>query len=255
LNVNQGVLIFTDGVNYYTERGMGTGSVTSVGLSLPNIFTVSGSPVTGAGTLTAVLATEAANKVFAGPVSGAAAIPTFRLLVPADLSAQAPIVNVTPVTVSANVSTDQNLMSATVNAGVLNSVGRTLKLWGAGLFTTPALSAATITVKVNLGAVTLATFTSSANPGTVTNNSFNFELKITTQTAGATAVFEVHGNMTIDLGASPGQADSVFSDINTAVSSALDSTAANTLQITIAFSSASASNSATQRQMIGEFVN
>jgi hypothetical protein len=255
LGVNQGVLVFTDGVNYFTERGMGTGSVTSVGLTVPSWLTVAGSPIVGAGTLAVTATVENANTILAGPVSGAAAAPTFRLLVPADLSVQAPIVNVTPVTVSANVSTDQNLMAGTINANVLNSVGRTLKLWGAGLFTTPALSVATITVKVKLGAVTLATFTSSANPGTVTNNSFNFELKITTQTAGASAVFEVHGNMTIDLGASPGLADSVFSDINTAVSSAVNSTISNALQITIAFSSASASNSATQRQMIGEFVN
>lgn len=62
------------------------GTVTSVGLSLPNIFTVSNSPVTGTGTLTAVLATQTANIVFAGPASGGAATPTFRALVAADLT-------------------------------------------------------------------------------------------------------------------------------------------------------------------------
>lgn len=56
----------------------GGGSVTSVGLALPSIFTVSGSPVTGTGTLTGTLNTEAANTVFAGPMSGVAAVPTFR---------------------------------------------------------------------------------------------------------------------------------------------------------------------------------
>lgn len=65
----------------------GTGTVSSVGLSLPAMFTVSGSPVTTTGTLTAVLATEAANMVFAGPTTGADAIPTFRPLVAADLPA------------------------------------------------------------------------------------------------------------------------------------------------------------------------
>jgi hypothetical protein len=63
----------------------GTGTVTSVGLSAPGIFTVSGSPVTTSGTLTFALATEAANLVFAGPSSGSAAAPTFRSLAPADL--------------------------------------------------------------------------------------------------------------------------------------------------------------------------
>jgi hypothetical protein len=80
-----GVLIFTDNSNYFTERGLAAGSVTSVGLSLPAEFTVSGSPVTGAGTLTGVWANESANVVLAGPSSGGAATPGFRALVAADL--------------------------------------------------------------------------------------------------------------------------------------------------------------------------
>lgn len=65
----------------------GTGTVTSVGLSLPSIITVSGSPVTGAGTLTGTLATQTANTIWAGPTTGAAAAPTFRILVAADMPA------------------------------------------------------------------------------------------------------------------------------------------------------------------------
>lgn len=65
----------------------GTGTVTSVGLSLPSIITVSGSPVTGAGTLTGALATQTANTIWAGPTTGAAAAPTFRALVAADMPA------------------------------------------------------------------------------------------------------------------------------------------------------------------------
>lgn len=59
--------------------------VTSVGLSLPNLFTVSGSPVTTTGTLTASLANQDANKVFAGPSGGAAGTPAFRVLVADDI--------------------------------------------------------------------------------------------------------------------------------------------------------------------------
>jgi hypothetical protein len=51
----------------------GTGSVTSVGLSLPNLFTVTGSPVTTSGTLSATLATQTANSIWAGPSTGSAA--------------------------------------------------------------------------------------------------------------------------------------------------------------------------------------
>lgn len=65
--------------------GGGSGTVTSVGLSLPNIFTISGSPVTTSGTLSATLANQAANQIFAGPSSGGAAAPSFRGLVITDI--------------------------------------------------------------------------------------------------------------------------------------------------------------------------
>lgn len=83
-STTNGYLSSTDWNTFHS--GGGTGTVTSVGLSLPGIFTVSGSPVTTSGTLTAVLATQASTLIFAGPASGAAAAPTFRALVPADLS-------------------------------------------------------------------------------------------------------------------------------------------------------------------------
>jgi hypothetical protein len=59
--------------------------VTSVALALPSIMTVSGSPVTGSGTLTGTLTTQAVNSIFAGPSSGSAAAPTFRALTTADI--------------------------------------------------------------------------------------------------------------------------------------------------------------------------
>ncbi len=71
-------------INQGYGKGSGSGTVTSVGLSLPNIFSVSGSPITGSGTLTAVLDSQAKNLVFASPYS-ATGLPTFRSLVPSDL--------------------------------------------------------------------------------------------------------------------------------------------------------------------------
>jgi hypothetical protein len=66
--------------------GGGTGTVSSVALAAPAaVLTVSGSPVTSAGTLTLALATQAANLVFAGPASGGAVAPTFRALGAADV--------------------------------------------------------------------------------------------------------------------------------------------------------------------------
>ena len=74
----------------YPDQGVGTvagGSVLSVGLTLPAEFTVTGSPVTTSGTLAATWANEAANKVLAGPATGAPATPSFRSLVAADFPA------------------------------------------------------------------------------------------------------------------------------------------------------------------------
>lgn len=84
-NGSLGFGLITDGSGNTSWSSVGAGTVTSVGLALPGIFTISGSPVTSAGTLTGTLATQSANLVWAGPTTGAAATPTFRALVGADL--------------------------------------------------------------------------------------------------------------------------------------------------------------------------
>lgn len=65
--------------------GTGSGSVTSVALSLPAFITVTGSPITTSGTLTGTLATQTANTFFSGPSSAGPSAPTFRAIVNADL--------------------------------------------------------------------------------------------------------------------------------------------------------------------------
>jgi hypothetical protein len=64
------------------------GSVSSVGLALPgDTFNVSGSPVTGSGTLTGAFATQNSNTLHAGPAgrNASAAAPTWRKLANDDL--------------------------------------------------------------------------------------------------------------------------------------------------------------------------
>ena len=62
----------------------GAGSVTSVALSAPAEFSVSGSPVTASGTLTFAKASQTANYFWAAP-DGAGGAPTFRAIVAADI--------------------------------------------------------------------------------------------------------------------------------------------------------------------------
>jgi hypothetical protein len=71
---------------FVKAQGYGTGSVTSVALSLPSFITVSGSPITGSGTLTGTLASQTAATVFAAP-SGSSGTPSFRALVAGDIPA------------------------------------------------------------------------------------------------------------------------------------------------------------------------
>ena len=67
------------------KDGGGAGTVTSVALTTPADLTVSGSPVTSAGTLAITRNAQAANLVMAGPSSGANAVPTYRALVASDI--------------------------------------------------------------------------------------------------------------------------------------------------------------------------
>jgi hypothetical protein len=78
-------VIFVDELTTFPSPQLGT--VTSVSMTVPSIMSVTGSPLTGAGTLAVTLNTAAANVVFAGPTTGAATIPTFRSLVTADFPA------------------------------------------------------------------------------------------------------------------------------------------------------------------------
>ncbi len=62
----------------------GTGTVTSVGLGMPSIFTVTGSPVTTCGTLSVSLNSQTANTFLAAP-NGSSGTPTFRAIATADV--------------------------------------------------------------------------------------------------------------------------------------------------------------------------
>jgi hypothetical protein len=174
-------------------------------------------------------------------------------------------VNVTPVTVAANVTTDQNLMAFTIPANTLNIALRNLRLSGAGVYSTAAASTAVLTFKVKLctvsgcgsgTVVTLASWATAALP-TVTAASFpfNINLNATTQTAGSSSAYEAHGNLVIDANTTLGAADSTYADENTATQGTIDSTGTIYLQVTVAASAASTSNSFTQRQMTLEVLN
>jgi hypothetical protein len=71
-----------------------SGTVTSVGLSLPVEFTVTNSPVTSSGTLTATWASETAKYFFAAP-NAANGTPSFRAIIASDIPALSYVSSVT----------------------------------------------------------------------------------------------------------------------------------------------------------------
>jgi hypothetical protein len=138
-----------DGSTAWATCGSGTsGTVTSVGVSAPSsIFSVSGSPVTTNGTINLTLQTQAANRVFAGPASGADAQPSFRALVADDI----PALDTSKLTTGA--LADARIASAATWNGKQNALGYT------PLNPSNNLSdvAAAATARSNLGLGTAAT--------------------------------------------------------------------------------------------------
>jgi hypothetical protein len=123
----------------------GSGTVTSVGLSLPAELTVSGSPVTTSGTLAGSWASQLQNLVLASP-NGSSGVPTFRALVAADI----PSLPYTPTTLtSAHI-----LVGNGSNVATDVAASGDLTLANTGAFT--IANNAVTTAKINNAAVTLA---------------------------------------------------------------------------------------------------
>jgi len=76
----QAIAVLQAQVAALRDGGSGTGSVTSVGATVPDFMNVSGSPITSSGTLAFSFIDQPTGYVLAGPVSGADDVPTFRPL-------------------------------------------------------------------------------------------------------------------------------------------------------------------------------
>jgi hypothetical protein len=106
-----------------------SGTVTSVGLSLPAIFTVAGSPVTTSGTLSATLATQTQNLVWASP-NGSTGAPTFRAFLNADLPLSGVAAGTYP---SVTVNTRGIVTAASTTIALTSAVSGTLPAANGGL--------------------------------------------------------------------------------------------------------------------------
>lgn len=109
------LLMMQGGVPTWVNGTPGLGTVTSVGMAMPSIFSVSGSPVTSGGTLTAALASQTANQFFVAP-NGSNGAPSFRAMVAADMPA------------------DQRQTGVSINVGTLSANPLTLFTNNGGRF-------------------------------------------------------------------------------------------------------------------------
>ena len=105
--------------------------VTSAALSMPAEFSVAGSPITTTGTFAVTKATQSANLIFSGPTTGAAAAPTFRALVAADIPVAAvpKTVEVYNLQVTVAVGPTTIAYYPWVDADLSTYTTRTIKFW------------------------------------------------------------------------------------------------------------------------------
>lgn len=167
------------------------------------------------------------------------------------------VTNTTPVTAATNTTSEQFLMELGLGAGYLNSSGQPFVISGKFLYTTPVAQTPTITITARLCTVSgcgsgtnrvLATIVTTATIASVTNNPVNINLMAINHATGATGTLEVYGPLSVDLGALTTTADSIFNDVNTAVTGTIDLTAALFVDFTATFSTnAAGPNSITQR--------
>lgn len=174
------------------------GTVTSVGLSLPNIFSVSNSPVTGSGTLTATFASQSSNLIFASP-NGTSGTPVFRSIVTGDL----PTI---PYTKGGTGLTTAALNTLLVGNGA-GYTSKTISSSSAGLTITQ--NPTDITLALNLASISLTSLggvlsssqggtgvTTASNGQLLIGNGTGFSLATLTQGTGIT-ITNASGAITI----------------------------------------------------------
>lgn len=143
---------------------------------------------------------------------------------------------------NATITTIQVMGTCPLAAGIQNVSGKAMRVTGHLVYTSGAQTG-TMTISVLEGGITPIAVTSGAIiTGGQTNAQAEFDYYITTAFTGAAGTLESHGNLKINLAtAANGSALSTFQDQNTAVSSAINLTAANSLTINITMSSSTTS--------------
>jgi len=176
--VKVGSGLSVDGTGLISTTNSGT--VSSVGLSLPTEMTVTNSPITSSGTLTASWANQTANTFFAAPSLGGA--PTFRAIAAADIPSidlASKVSGILPVANGGTGSSTQNWVDLSYPQSIagaktwtgLGTFSSGLTASGAGVSINDNSNfATTINTGTSTGAVNIANGTSGNNVIVIGNN-------------------------------------------------------------------------------------
>src|SRR6202000_3194308 len=115
------------------------------------------------------------------------------------------------------------------------TVGKVINLIGGGVFSS-GISPGNLTIKVKLGSVVLASGTLTNLLTSATNEAFQFACTITTRTIGATGTVVVNGNFTYE--STNALTRGFLALTNAGATSTIDTTATQTLDITVTYASA-----------------
>lgn len=152
--------------------------------------------------------------------------------------------NTTAVTKNAAVTTDQILMTAAVNAGDWDVVGKVIDVVCSGVITGQA-SATTITVKLVIAGVVTALSFPAVTVTSFSSAPFILYARVIRTATGTTGKTSAWGELTINTTTVAGRT----------LNATWDGTVNQTFEMVIDFSTASATNSITQDQMGTETVN
>ena len=190
--------------------GSGAGTVTSVNLTVTDtsIFTASGGPITGSGTLNVALDTQTANIIFSGPATGSAATPTFRALVDADIPDTITIAGTNTVTWASVTKTGSTLAdivttsAADIDSGKLALARLTTGTAGVPLVggaTDPVYSALDLTTATNVtGQLVAASFPALTGDITTVGGALATTLAATAVTASSYGSTTLIPTFTVD---------------------------------------------------------
>jgi len=186
-----GKVLSTDGTNTSWIAAGGTGTVTSVALTAPSIFSVSGSPITAAGTLALTYSGTALPVANGG--SGATTLTGYVKGNGTSAFTASATVPSTDITGLGTMST-QNANSVTITGGTVNgtTIGATTATTGAFTTLTASTSLTTPTVQAtNSGGLSLKNSAGTTQMSMGAGGGDNISLNVSTNLNGSNAQIDI----------------------------------------------------------------